>query len=790
MKKLILQILVFIFTVQSNAQSSYSISGFVRDMSNSEELIGANISCDSLGIGVTTNAYGFYSLNIPNGKHKLRFSFIGYQDKILSSSQAVNKRLDVSLDNYSQELLEVILEDEALQKVRSIEMSVNKLETKAVKKLAAVAGEVDIIKSIQLLPGVTSVGEGANGFNVRGGASDQNLVLLDEMTLYNSSHLFGFFSVFNADAIKNMKLYKGGIPAEYGSRVSSVLDVRQREGNSNFREVSGGVGLISSRFMVEGPMWNRSSFMIAGRRSYGDLFLALSSDSTLNNNKLYFYDLNMKFNTWLGKKDRIFLSSYLGRDAFKFSGLFASSWGNETINLRWLHLFSDRTVANLSYNYNDYDYLISILPEGFEFDWESQIKNHQLKYDISYYLNNSHQIKAGVSLNSYHFIPGLIEPASDTSAISSFKMRDKFAYESALFIQDEWKISERLLVKAGLRWSSFYRVGVDTILSYEDGPMSYDSSLGQYLDGTVVDSSFFGANELIKSYSNLEPRFSIRYQLDEFNSLKASYQKINQYMHLITNASSPTPLDIWAPSGPFIKPLSAQQFALGYFLSSSDKKWDFTSEVYYKSLDNVIDWVDAADLEFNNHLETEILYGKGRSYGLELMLEKNSGRLRGWFAYTYARTESLISGVDNLGPGINNSQWYPNPQDKTHDFSLVAFYDFNEKWSFSTNFVFATGIPTNYPVAKYQYEGIIIPEYSRARNQDRLPNYHRLDIAATLQPKGNDSREWVFSIYNVYNRKNASSVYFRESPDNDGETEAVQLSIFPILPSVSYNFKF
>ena len=789
MKKFLF-LLLLIFQAFSWAQSNYSVSGFVSDLSNSEELIGANISCDSLGIGVTTNAYGFYSLAIPPGTHSLRFSFIGYEDKILSSSDALNNRLDVALETYAQELLEVVLEDEALQKVRSIEMSVNKLETKAVKKLAAVAGEVDIIKSIQLLPGVTSVGEGANGFNVRGGASDQNLVLLDEMTLYNSSHLFGFFSVFNADAIKDMKLYKGGIPAEYGSRVSSVLDVRQKEGNSNFREVSGGVGLISSRFMVEGPMWERSSFMVAGRRSYGDLFLALSSDSTLNSNKLYFYDLNMKFNSWLGEKDRIFLSSYVGRDAFKFGGLFASSWGNETINLRWLHLFSDRTVANLSYNYNDYDYLISILPDGFEFDWESEIKNHQLKYDVSYYLNNSHQIKAGVSLNSYHFIPGLIKPASDTSAISSFEMRDKFAFESALFAQDEWKISERLLVKAGLRWTSFYRVGTDTILSYENDPMTYDSSLGQYLDGTVVDSSFYGPNELIKSYSNLEPRLSLRYQLDEFNSVKASYQKINQYMHLITNASSPTPLDIWAPSGPFIKPLSVQQFAFGYFVSSSDKKWDWTSEVYYKSLDNVIDYVDAADLEFNNHLETEILYGKGRSYGLELMLEKNAGRLRGWIAYTFARTESLIAGENEQEPGINNSDWYPNPQDKTHDFSVVAFYDLNDKWSFSSNFVFATGIPTNYPVAKYQFEGIVIPEYSRARNQDRLPNYHRLDIAATFQPKGNDSREWVFSIYNLYNRRNASSLYFRESPDNDGETEAVQLSIFPILPSVSYNFKF
>ena len=773
------------------AQEQYTLSGFIRESDGSEELIGANIFSDSLRIGATTNAYGFYSIILPAGTHELRFSFIGYNDQIIELTLSEDLRFDVGLEIYSEELTEIILEDDALQNVRSIEMSVNKLETKAVKQLAAVAGEIDIIKSIQLLPGITSVSEGANGFNVRGGAVDQNLVLLDEMTLYNASHLFGFFSVFNADAIKDMKLYKGGIPAEYGSRVSSVLDVRQKEGNSNFMETSGGIGLISSRLMVEGPLWDKSSFMVAGRRSYGDLFLALSNDSTINDNKLYFYDLNMKFNTWLGDKDRLFISSYLGRDAFKFGSLFASSWGNETINLRWLHLFSDQVVSNLSYNFNDYDYLISILPEGFEFDWTSKIRNHQFKYDVSYFHSNQHQFKTGLSVNKYHFEPGIIEPATDSSSIRTFNMRDKFAYETALFIQDEWKVSERLLIKAGLRWSSFYRVGADTVLTYHDNsPISYDPLLGQYLNGEVTDSTFYGPNELVSSYSNLEPRLSIRYQLDDTRSIKASYQKINQYLHLITNASSPTPLDIWAPSGPFIKPLVGQQYALGYFYSSDDNMWDFSSEVYYKNLDNVVDYVDAADLEFNNHLETEILYGKGRAYGLELMLEKNIGKLTGWIAYTLARSESLISGYGNNDPGINLGDWYPNPQDKTHDLSIVAFYKLNKKWSFSSNFVYATGIPTNYPVAKYEYEGIFIPHYSGARNQERLEEYHRLDFAATYRPRGNDLREWVFSIYNIYNRRNASSLYFRESEDNIGQTEAVQLSVFPIIPSVSYNFRF
>ena len=773
------------------AQETYTLSGFIREELSSEDLIGANVVCENLNIGSTTDAYGFYSISLPEGTYSIRYSFIGYIDQVIQVSMTADKRMDILLKTFSEQLSEVVLEDEAQQKVRSIEMSVNRLETKSVKQLAALGGEVDIIKSIQLLPGVTSVSEGANGFNVRGGSVDENLVLLDEMTLYNASHLFGFFSVFNSDAIKDMKLYKGGIPAEYGSRVSSVLDVRQKEGNSNFTEASGGIGLISSRFLVEGPVWDRSSFMVAGRRSYGDLFLALAPDSAIRENKLYFYDLNMKFNTWVGDKDRLFLSSYIGRDAFKFGTLFASSWGNKTVNFRWLHLFSDQTVSNLSYNFNDYDYLISIQPEGFEFDWLSKIRNHQLEYDVSYYHSNAHQFKGGFSVNKYDFEPGIIEPAEDSSSINTFDMRDKFALETALYIQDEWKVSERLLVKAGLRWSSFHRLGADTILVYDNNePIVYDSNLSQYLNGTVVDSLFYGTNDIVKSYSNWEPRLSVRYQIDESNSLKASYQKINQYLHLITNASSPTPLDIWAPSGPFIKPLKGQQYALGYFYTSDDQMWDLTTEFYYKTLDNVTDYVDAADLEFNNHLETEILYGEGRAYGLEVMLEKKSGKYTGWLSYTFANTESLVTGYGANDPGINLGSWYPNPQDKTHDLSLVAFYKKNQKWTFSTNFVYSTGIPTNYPEGKYEYEGIIVPHYPGKRNQERLEDYHRLDVAATYRPRGNERREWVFSIYNLYNRKNASSLYFKENEDLPGQTEAVKISIFPIVPSVSYNFKF
>ena len=787
------KILFLILCISSGlvAQNKFTISGFVKEKSSAEELIGANVVSESLRIGVTTNVYGFYSITLPEGNYKIRYSYIGYQDKIVEFALSKSIRLDVEMDSYAQELSEIVLEADAMHKVRSIEMSVNSLDVKSVKELPAVMGEVDIIKSIQLLPGVTSVGEGANGFNVRGGSSDENLVLLDEMNLFNSSHLFGFFSVFNADAIKDVKLYKGGIPAEYGGRISSVLDVRQKEGNANSYQASGGIGLISSRLMVEGPMWDKSSFMIAGRRSYGDLFLLLSNDETINSNQLYFYDLNMKFNTWIGSKDRVFLSTYSGDDAFRFGDLFSSSWGNKTLNARWLHLFSDKMVGNLSYNYNNYNYLISINRDNFSFDWESKIKNQKFKYDLSYFHSNKHEFKMGASLNTYHFTPGVITPNTDSSVVNVMEMRNKFGYEPAAFIQDEWKVSERLLVKAGLRWSSFYRVGVDTMTVYADGPLVYDELQNIYVNGEAIDSDIYAENEIVESYNAFEPRLAIRYQLNDLSSIKASYQKINQYLHLITNASSPTPVDIWAPAGQFIKPLTGQQLALGYFYTSENLKWDFSTEVYYKKLDNVLDYIDGADLEFNENLETEILYGEGRAYGLELMLEKKEGKVKGWIAYTLAKSESLIPGMSDVDPGINYGNWYNNPQDKTHDLSIVAFYKHNKKWSFSSSFVFATGIPTNYPSSKYVYEGITIPNYSN-RNEARMPNYHRLDLAATLRPLKNENRkwntEWVFSIYNVYNRKNASSLYFREG--DDGGTEAVQLSIFPIIPSVSYNFKF
>ena len=788
--------ILFIFLFISSgilAQNTFTISGFVKEQSSAEELIGANIVSESPRIGVTTNSYGFYSLSLPEGNYTIRYSFIGYQDKLVEVSLNNSKRIDVGLEPYAQELSEVVLNADAMQKVRSIEMSVNKMDTKSIKELPAVLGEVDIIKSIQLLPGVTSVGEGANGFNVRGGSSDENLVLLDEMNLFNSSHLFGFFSVFNADAIKDMKLYKGGIPAEYGNRISSVLDVRQKEGNANSYHASGGIGLISSRLMIEGPMWKRSSFMIAGRRSYGDLFLLLSNDESINSNQLYFYDLNMKFNTWIGSKDRVFLSTYSGDDAFKFGDLFSSSWGNRTLNARWLHLFSDRLIANLSYNSNNYNYLISIDQNNFSFDWESKIKNNKFKYDLSYFHSNKHQFKIGASLNTYHFEPGLITPTSDSSVVNVTEMRNKFAYEPAAFIQDEWKVSERLLVKAGLRWSSFYRVGIDTMTVYENGPLEYDIDQNMYMPGDSVGSVVYGNNQIVKSYNALEPRLALRYQLNDLSSVKASYQKINQYMHLITNASSPTPLDIWAPAGEYIKPLTGQQLALGYFYSSNNMMWDFSTEVYYKKLDNVLDYIDGANLEFNENLETEILYGEGRAYGLELMLEKKEGKVKGWIAYTLAKSERLIPGLSDSDPGINNGNWYNNPQDKAHDLAIVAFYKHSKKWSFSSNFIFATGIPTNYPSAKYSYEGISIPHYT-GRNEARLPYYHRLDISATLRPLKNKNRkwnaEWVFSIYNVYNRKNTCSFYFCQNSDDANVTGPVQLSIFPIIPSISYNFKF
>ncbi|WP_353780241.1 TonB-dependent receptor [Winogradskyella sp. 3972H.M.0a.05] len=772
------------------AQEKYTISGTLKDQANGETLLGATILLKGTTIGTTTNEYGFYSLTAPKGNYTLVISYLGYttieKDIVLDKNFKFNSELIEDAD----QLEEVVITAEESKKVnlRTPQMSVAKLSSQTIKQMPAVLGEVDVIKSIQMLPGVTNAGEGASGFNVRGGAEDQNLVLLDEAIIYNASHLFGFFSVFNTDAIKDIKLYKGGIPARFGGRASSVLDIRQKDGNSKNFKLSGGIGAVSSRLTVEGPTFkDKGSFLLAGRASYANIFLALAN----NNNRAGFYDLNLKTNYQIDDKNKLYLSGYFGNDNFKLSNFFTNSYGNLSGNLRWNHIFNDKLFSNLSLIYSRYNYNLEINSEGI--DWKSDINNYNLKYDLGYYLNDKLKFDFGVSGIYYNFNPGQLNPLNESSGINPMKLDDKFALEAGIYAGLEHKISDKLTAQYGLRYSYFNRLGKQTLNNYANGlPVVYNSQLDIYERADPIGETEYGSGESIENFGNFEPRFALSYQLNEKSSFKASYNRIAQYLHLISNTTSATPLDVWAPSGKFLKPQIADQYAIGYFRNFKDNMFSIEAEAYYKTIDNRVDYIDGADLIAQNTIETEILIGESRAYGLELLLRKNKGKFTGWLAYTLSKSEQRTPGGAAGGLGINNGEWYNTPFDRTHDVSFTGSYKFNDKWRFGTNFAFQTGRPVTYPNGQFQYNGLSIATYSE-RNADRLPAYHRLDISATLTPRKNNNRkwqgEWVFSIYNLYNRRNAASITFGQNTDT-GINEATRTAIFGIIPSISYNFKF
>lgn len=772
------------------AQESFTINGKIRDNKDGETLFGVSVFFKGTEIGVVTNEYGFYSITAPSGSYTLVISYMGYAEVSKSIILDQDQKFDLELSEYATELDEVIVSAEEPERVllRKPEMSVLKLNVKTVKQMPVVLGEVDIIKSLQMLPGVTNNGEGSSGFHVRGGAVDQNLVLLDEAIIYNTSHLLGFFSVFNADAIKDIKLYKGGIPARFGGRTSSVLDVRQKDGNSKNFAMTGGIGVISSRLALEGPMFKeKGSFLIAGRASYAHLFLkAAGEDNSAN-----FYDLNLKTNYNLNENNQLFLSGYFGRDGFEFGESFNSSYGNLSGNLRWNHIFNDRLFSNLSMIYSKYDYDLGIVIE--EFDWVSSINNYNIKYDLKYYASDKFKLDFGISGIYYDFDPGQIRPTSETSAINHLALDRKKAFESAVYINAEHKFSDKLTTQYGLRYSVFNRMGGQAMSEYiNDRPVVYNSLLGIYERGTEVGETNYGKGETIKNFGNFEPRASLAYQLNEHSSIKAGYSRVAQYIHLLSNTTSVTPLDVWTPSGKFIKPQIGDQFSLGYYRNFNDKMYSLEMEVYYKTTDNRIDYIDGSDLIGNNSIETEILNGESRAYGLEFLVRKNEGDLTGWIAYTLAKSEQRTPGGRAGGLGINNGDWYNTPYDRTHDISLTVAYQLNDKWSFGTNLAYQTGRPVTYPNGQYQYEDLSIASYSD-RNSDRLPAYHRLDVSATYKPNRKPDRrwkgEWVFGIYNVYNRKNAASISFGQNVDT-GANEATRTAIFGIVPSATYNFKF
>lgn len=790
-KRHILLFAVLFISLTTFAQDKFTLSGIITDTKNNETLIGVNLYFPDLKIGTTTNEYGFYSISVPKGNQTLNISYIGYQNVQKTVSLTQSTKLNIALDENGEMLDEVVIKDnQGRANTRTPEMSVNKLSIAAIKKMPVVLGEVDVIKSILLLPGVTNAGEGASGFNVRGGGADQNLILLDEATIYNSSHVFGFFSVFNPDAIKDLKLYKGGIPARFGGRASSVLDIYQKDGNSKDFHMNGGIGLISSRLLAEGPIVkDRGSFLIGGRASYAHLFLKLSEEQ--KDNSAYFYDLNTKLSYKINDNNNIYLSGYFGRDVFAINESFSNTYGNTTLNLRWNHLFSDKLFSNISVIYSDYYYGLELDFVGF--NWDSGIKNYNIKYDFKHYISDNFKLNYGVNALYYNFNPGTIKPSNDESSINPDQLDRKYAFEPSLYIEAENRITKKLSLAYGLRYSMFSRIGNSTVNLYEnDNPVTFNSEFQIYEKATPIGTKYYGKNKTIKSYDNFEPRFSISYQLKEDQAIKASYNRMVQYLQLVSNTASPTPLDIWMPSDNYIKPQIADQVAIGYFKNIRNGDYSIEIESYYKKIQNRMDYIDGADLIANEAIEQVILNGRMRSYGLEFMLKKNEGRLNGWVSYTLSKSEQQTPGRTPEEIGINYGKWYNSAYDKTHNLAITSAYNLNDKWDFGANFSLQSGQPVTYPDNKYQYGDVFVPSYG-LRNGNRLPTYHHLDISATLTPSKNKGRnwqgEWVFSIYNLYNRQNAASIAFRQNTDT-AMNEAVKTSIFGIVPAVSYNFKF
>ena len=770
----------FIYT-----QNSFTISGYVQDNSNNELIIGASVIVKELQIGTVTNNYGFFSLTLVEGDYDLIFQSLGFEDQSLNFNLNRNISVNIFLNENIESLDEVILS----KNIEDVDvelplLSMNILSGKTIRQTPVVFGESDLLKTIQLLPGVSSAGEGASGFNVRGGAADQNLILFDEAIIYNSSHLFGLFSVFNSDAIKEVKLYKGGIPSSYGGRISSVLDVYQKDGNNQKLQANGGIGSISSRFLVEGPIQkNKSSFLLASRGSYAHLFLKLTDIE----NVAYFYDLNTKSNFVINDKNKIFVSGYFGRDVFKLQDTFSNTYGNSTFNFRWNHLINEKTFSNTSVIYSNYYYGLKLDFGGF--DWNSSIKNLNLKFDIKNYFSNEFQFNYGLNIIYFDFNPGEISPLTPNSGINYSKLNSKYAVENSAYFDIINKISPNLSVRYGLRFNQFLRLRQQGLQSYiNDDPLDFDENLKIYNPANPLIYSFDNNSSVFKTFNNVEPRINISYSF-KGQSLKASYNRLNQYLHLISNTSSPTPLDIWVPSGPYLKPQKLDQFALGFYKNA--KSLRFESELFYKKIKNKLDYVDGADLVGNDNIETVVIAGDARAFGIEFLLKKISGRHKYWIAYTLSKSEQKTPGRNSIETGINFSKWYNTPYDKTHDLSINSEYKINDKLKLVGNFIYQTGQPTNYPNSQYNYMNLNIPNFGE-RNSSRLPHYHRLDINLTLKPKKNNRKiesTWVFGIYNLYNRDNANSIIFRRNNETL-KNEAVQISIFGIVPSVTYNFKF
>ena len=777
---------VFFLFLTSVGFAQITLKGTVTDQTG-ELLAFATVKSVTESKGVTTSFDGKYSLDLKAGEHILVVEAFGYTKQEVTIQLKADLVKNFKLQESVNVLEEVVITGKAPdENVSKVEMSVETLVMDDVKKLPAFMGEVDVIKTIQLLPGVTTVGEGATGFNVRGGNTDQNLVLMDDAPIYSSSHLFGFFSIFNSDAVKDVKLYKGGIPAQYGGRLSSVLDIHQAEGNSEKLSGKGGIGVVSSRLTVGGPMkkdQNRGTWLVAGRRSYADVFLRMSSDPELNQNVAYFYDLNGKASYKLNDNNKLFFSSYYGRDVFRFGKDFGFKWGNGTATLRLNHTFSDSLFVNVSLVHTNYSYGVGV-PEGENaFDWTSKIMNYNLNVDYNWIASAKSKLSYGGQLNTYFYKPGEAVPGPENVNFEAIKVARERGVEPNLYVSHEYMLSDKLTAQYGLRYSSYFSLGGNTIYNYQDDiPKS---------NATIVDSTVYGSGEVIKQYHGLEPRLGVKYSLDSTSSVKFSYNRTRQNVHLISNTTSSVPFDVWKSSGAFVKPAIADQIATGYFRNFKDNMYETSVEVYYKWMQNLVEYKNGAELLLNPTLETELLTAQGRAYGSEFMVRKKKGKFTGWLSYTWAKTERKVDS-EFIEEQINGGEWYPSNYDKRHDMSLVGAYDISKRLNVGLNFSYAQGRPVTLSDGQFIYDNYTYFNYSD-RNQSRIPNYHRLDLSATLQGKKNDIRRWnsswVLSIYNVYGRKNPYSVYTKT--DENGLAQDYQLSILgSVLPAVTYNFEF
>ena len=792
-----LALLSILFFSTAYAQN-VTLSGYIKDAANGEELINASI-VNEKSQGAVTNVYGFYSLTLPAGKYTFTVSYIGYESIEKTLTLKESQTLDFELTEATNQLAEVEVTAKRLdENLNRAEMSTTQLTAKQIKAIPQFLGEFDVIRSITLLPGVTTVGEGASGFNVRGGKTDQNLILLDQAPVYNSSHIFGFFSVFNCDAVRDLKLYKGCIPAPFGGRLSSVLDVHQKEGNTKEFAGTMGLGLLSSRLMLEGPLVkDKASFMIAGRRSYQDVLLKASPNDDLNSIIANFYDLNAKVNYKFNDKSRLFLSAYYGKDAFGVPGLVKFDWGNLGLTGRWNYLITDKLFLNVSTIYSDYDYAI-----GFDFpqakiDNIAFIKNQSNKVAFSWFPNAKHQVNYGAEATIYDFEPfsTTLDYIDSNLVDINIELQNEYAVEPSLYIEDNWKVTNRLTIRGGLRYSSFYNLGARDVVNYNP------TANGTVRNDLITDTTNYGSREIIESFDGLqglEPRLGINYKATENTAIKASYNRMRQYIHLISNTTSSLPIDTWRPAGRYIDPGTADQIALGWNRNFKGGEWQLSIETYYKSMRDLVDFKNGAQPTGVDNIEVALMTGRGRSYGLEMQLDKKIGQLTGWVAYTYSRSQLQVDLGATPEEWINLGNWYSAAQDKPHDIAIVAAYAWKPNISFSGSFIYQTGKPYTYPEARSEFEGIIYP-FALSRNNSRTPAYHRLDLSmdVAIPNKKENGRKgsWNFGVYNAYARKNAFSIFFEEELDDNGDptgqTKATQLSIFATaIPTITYNLDF